>query len=376
VQVTPLIRAHQEAKARLVEFAGFEMPIQYSGIVAEHNAVRQAAGIFDVSHMGEFVFRGAGALNAVDRLVTNNVARLADGQVLYSPICYADGGIVDDCLVYRYNAEHLMMVVNASNRQKDWQWVQDNLDGDVALEDISDATGLIALQGPRAREIWSRTLGNDGNGGNDSVLGIEPFHFAQTQWQGREMISSRTGYTGEDGFEIYCKAQDAYDIWQAIFESAQDSGLIACGLGARDTLRLEAKLCLYGNDIDQSTSPLEAGLGWTVKLKAGDFVGKEALVAQKKAGLSRKLVCLKMLSRGIARHGYPICGLEGTDDAPLCGPRIGEVTSGTKSPTLGQAIALGYVPAELAKPGSLVAVEVRGKAIRAEVIKGPFYKRP
>ena len=363
-----MLRAHKEAKARLVEFAGFEMPIQYSGIVAEHNAVRQAAGIFDVSHMGEFVFRGAGALAAVDRLVTNNVAGLSAGQVLYSPICYADGGIVDDCLVYRYSSEHLMMVVNASNRQKDWQWVNDNVSGDVKVTDISDATALIALQGPRAREIWSRVVGDD-------VLGIEPFHFAETTWQGREMVTSRTGYTGEDGFEIYCRPEAAHAIWLAIFKAKQDSGLIACGLGARDTLRLEAKLCLYGNDIDQSTSALEAGLGWTVKLNAGDFIGKEALLAQKEAGLSRKLVCLLMRSRGIARHGHRICELQGSEDAPECGPKVGEITSGTKSPTLGQAIALGYVPVELAKVGSQVAIEVRGKAIRAEVIKGPFYKR-
>ncbi|PID39314.1 MAG: glycine cleavage system protein T [Proteobacteria bacterium] len=363
---TPLLALHREAGARIVDFAGFAMPLQYSGIVDEHHAVRKAAGLFDVSHMGEVDFFGPGALLAVDRLVTNNVLGLEDGQALYSPICRPNGGIVDDCLVYRFGDEHLRIVVNASTTDKDVAWFRDNTGERCKVEDRSAEFGLIALQGPRAEAIWRAVAG-------DAAASIGSFRLADCDAGGVSCTTARTGYTGEDGFEIFCAAADAPALWSALVAAGAPEGLKPCGLGARDTLRLEARLPLYGNDINDETTPLEAGLSWTVKLKAGEFIGKEALVAQKKAGVKRKLVCLEMRAKGIARQGYPL--RLPADDGSL-GERVGEVTSGTKSPTLEKAIALGYVPKALAKIGTALCVEIRGKAVPCEVVKGPFYHRP
>jgi aminomethyltransferase len=363
---TPLTEAHRAAGGKIVEFAGFMMPLQYSGVMDEHKAVREAVGLFDVSHMGQVFFRGPGALDAAHRLVTNNVLKLEDGEVLYSPICYEDGGIVDDCLVYRIGEQHVLIVVNASNVDKDFEWFVQQTGDRCEVVNASDEHALLALQGPQALAILADVAEID--------LAVVPiFGFAATQVCGVDCVASRTGYTGEDGFEISCAPKDAPALWSGLMTAGAAFGIKPCGLGARDTLRLEARLCLYGNDIDATTSPLEAGLGWTVKLKAGEFIGHAALKQQKKAKVTRKLVCLEMRSRGIARQGHAICR-PGADGA--LGQPVGQVTSGTKSPTLGVAIAMGYVPAELSKPGTGLVVDVRGKAVEAEVIKGPFYRRP
>lgn len=362
-KTTPLVEIHRAAGGRLVDFAGFLMPLQYSGIVDEHHAVRRAAGLFDVSHMGEVDFLGPNALAAADRLVCNDVRALADGQALYSPICNARGGIVDDCLVYRIGTEHVRIVVNASNIAKDFAWFVEQTGDRCQVVDRSDEFALLALQGPLAPGLWRELAGD--------VATMPSFTFADCEAAGVRCTAARTGYTGEDGYEIFCAPQDAAPLWQAIVAQGAAAGLKPCGLGARDTLRLEARLPLYGNDIDDDTTPLEAGLGWTVKLGGEDFIGKDALVAQKAAGLTRKLVCLEMREKGIARHGHAL-HLPAEDGL---GERVGVVTSGTKSPTLDRAIALGYVPKAQAKRGTTLAVDVRGKAVTAEVVKGPFYRR-
>ena len=361
---TPILEAHKELGGRIVEFAGFLMPIQYSGVMDEHHAVRTAAGLFDVSHMGQVEFRGPGAIAAVHRLMTNDVEGLTNGQVLYTPICYEDGGIVDDCLVYRLADDHALVVVNASNVAKDYQWFVEQTGDRCEVDNTSASWALIAIQGPRACEILSSVAGED-------VTRIPSFSVKDLQVGGITCSASRTGYTGEDGFEIGCAAAEGLSLWQTLMEAGLPHGIKPCGLGARDTLRLEAKLPLYGNDIDATTTPLEAGLKWTVKFKAGDFIGRDALVAQRKAKIQRKLVCLEMRSRGIARHGHKLH----LPDGDSLGQEVGFVTSGTKSPTLGRAIALGYVPRTHFKAGSRLLVEVRGKAVEAEVVKGPFYKR-
>ena len=361
---TPLLEIHEELGGRIVEFAGFLMPIQYSGVMDEHRAVRTAAGLFDVSHMGQVEFRGPGALAAVHRLVPNDVEGLTNGQVLYSPICYEDGGIVDDCLVYRVADDHALVVVNASNVAKDYQWFAEQTGDRCEVDNTSDRWALIAIQGPRACEIVSSVAGED-------VTAIPHFSFKKLDLGGITCSASRTGYTGEDGFEIGCAAADGPGLWHTLMEAGQPHGIKPCGLGARDTLRLEAKLPLYGNDIDATTTPLEAGLKWTVKFKAGDFIGRDALLAQRKSKIQRKLVCMEMRSRGIARQGHTLH----LPDGDALGEQVGVVTSGTKSPTLGRAVALGYVPRTHFKAGSRLLVEVRGKAVQAEVVKGPFYKR-
>ncbi|MCC6746378.1 MAG: glycine cleavage system aminomethyltransferase GcvT [Deltaproteobacteria bacterium] len=365
-QNTPLLAAHQSASARIVDFAGFRMPLQYTGIIDEHQAVRTACGLFDVSHMGEVEFTGPGALAAVDRLMTNAVCKLSDGQILYTPICYPDGGIVDDCLVYRHSADKVLVVVNASNVDKDYAWFAEQTGKACTVTNRSAEWALVALQGPRAAALWSRLAGQQ-------VAELPSFHFAASTAAGIACVSSRTGYTGEDGYEIFCRPDDAPALWGAIVEAGGAFGLKLCGLGARDTLRLEARLMLYGNDIDQTTSPLEAGLGWTVKLKGRTFIGSDVLSRQKAEGLSRRLVCLEMRGRGIARHGHPVCRAQ-SDGLPQ--DPVGHVTSGTMSPTLGRAIALAYVPTALAELGTRLHVDVRGKAVEAEVVRGPFYQRP
>jgi aminomethyltransferase len=362
---TPLLEIHRQRDAKIVEFAGFLMPLQYSGVMDEHAAVRTSVGLFDVSHMGQVLFSGPGALSAARRMVTNNVEGLADGDVLYSPICYPDGGIVDDCLVYRMAADRVLFVVNASNVDKDFAWLAEQTGNRCQVQNLSDDYALLALQGRRACDILASVADRE-------VTGMPSFTFLDLTVRGVRCTASRTGYTGEDGFEIACAPADAPALWRTLMEAGRPFAIKPCGLGARDTLRLEARLPLYGNDIDATTSPLEAGLGWTVKLKAGDFIGREALARQKKEGLKRKLVCLEMRSRGIARHGHPIC-LVGRDGA--LGAPIGQVTSGTTSPTLGRAVALGYVPSEQSEVGTRIVVDVRGKPVEAEVVKGPFYTR-
>lgn len=355
---TPLYEEHVKANARIVPFAGFLMPVQYTGIIEEHRAVREAMGMFDLSHMGEFRVTGPDAVAAIDGLVTNDIAGLEVGQVRYTPMCYPDGGIVDDLLVYRFE-DHLMLVVNASNIDKDVEWVCDHVDGDVHVEDESDSTALIAVQGPKAEAFLQEYT--------DILLGeIAYYHFTTGRLAGVDMIVSRTGYTGEAGFELYIEAGDAPRVWQELLRSGEPKGLRPVGLGARDTLRLEAGYMLYGNDIDDTTSPLEAGLGWTVKFGTCDFVGRKVLERQKSEGLKRRMVAIDMKDRAIPRQHYPIA---------VDGETIGELTSGTFSPTFGRGIGLGYVRADRAKAGTEVAVQVRQASHPGQIVRKPMYKR-
>ncbi|MFH0901921.1 MAG: glycine cleavage system aminomethyltransferase GcvT [Pseudomonadota bacterium] len=360
---TPLLGAHQASGAKLVSFCGWEMPVQYSGIVDEHRTVRSAVGVFDVSHMGEIVLRGSRAGEATQRLVTAAVLALTDGAAVYTLMCYPDGGIVDDCIVYRRTATDYLIIVNASNIDKDWAWAVENVGSTCTLTNESDETALIAVQGPRAVELVARLAGRP------LAAEVPSFHHTQAVIAGVRCMAARTGYTGEDGFEIACPNDGANRLWDALFEAGREYGIKPAGLGARDTLRLEAKLCLYGNDIDQTTTPLEAGLGWAVKLDGEDFLGRQALIAQKAAGTKRQLVGFLVKGRGIARHGYSI--LENEEG----GVEIGKVTSGTTAPHLGIAVGMGYVPTRLSKPGTRLAVDCRGKVVPIEIHKGPFYKR-
>ena len=354
---TPLYEAHRALGAKMVPFGGWEMPVQYEGILAEHRAVREGAGVFDVSHMGEVTFRGLRAREAVQRLVTNDTGKLVDGKAMYTVMCYPDGGIVDDCIVYRRGAEDYLVVVNASNIDKDFAWMRDGSADICAATDESDRWGLLAVQGPRAAGLVS------GLAEKDLRSTVPSFGLADARIAGVQVTCARTGYTGEDGFEIFVPAAATRAVWDAVI----GAGATPAGLGARDTLRLEARLPLYGNDIDQTTTPLEAGLGWVVKLE-NDFIGRDALSRQKQAGVTRKLVGFVMKGRGIARHDYGIFDASG---AP-----VGKVTSGTIGPTVGVAVGMGYVPTALAAPGTVLEIDCRGKRVPAEVVAGPFYKRP
>ncbi len=360
---TPLYAEHVALGGRMVEFGGWEMPVQYSGIVDEHRAVRTAAGLFDVSHMGEFAVEGPGALAFLQSLVPNNVAKLAENQALYTQICLPNGGTIDDLLIYHLGPERYMVVVNAGTMEKDWQWFSRHAAGGegIILENHSDATALIALQGPKAQEILSLLTDVD-------LAGIVYYHCAPGQVAGIECLISRTGYTGEDGFELYHPAEHAVTLWRALLAAGEPLGLRPAGLGARDTLRLEAGFCLYGHELTEEITPLEADLGWSVKLKKGvDFIGREALAAQKANGVSRIRVGLALRDRAVARADSPIWH----DDQ-----QVGVLTSGTMSISLGHPIGMGYVPPALAAPGTPLQVEVRGKRIPAEVVPMPFYHRP
>jgi len=353
---TPLHAAHVRLGARMIPFGGWDMPVQYSGIVEEHRAVRNAVGCFDVSHMGEFEFRGPDAARALQRLTTNDVSSLEVGQVQYSLLCYEDGGIVDDLTLYRLTDDHYMMTVNASNIDKDWAWVSRHLDGRVEARNVSAETGLIAVQGPHAERLVGRLADVD-------VPAIGYYHFRQGRVAGVAGIISRTGYTGEDGFELYLPASGTETVWTRLLDEGKEDGVTPIGLGARDTLRLEMKYALYGNDIDQTTNPLEAGLGWVVKPAKGGFVGRDAIERVRAAGLARRLVGFEMVERAVARHGYPILH---------DGASVGVVTSGSYGPSVDKYIGIGYVPAALAPVGSTIAVEVRGRGQAARVVKTPF----
>ncbi len=355
---TPLHGEHVALGGKMVPFAGYDLPVQYpAGITAEHRSVRTAAGLFDVSHMGEFVLTGPGALDLIQAVTINDASALAVGQAQYSALCLPEGGILDDLLVYRFG-DRWMLVVNASNRAKDWEWVRRHADAfDVRLEDRSDDTALIALQGPRARRILAPLA-------NADVEKLGYYRFTEGTVAGKAAVIAGTGYTGEDGFELYLGADDAVPVWRALLDAGAAVGLAPAGLGARDSLRLEMGYALYGNDLDEEHTPLEAGLGWITKLGKGDFVGRHALAVQKARGVDRKLVGLRLLERGFPRPGYEV--LE--DGRP-----VGIVTSGTVSPTLGVGIAMAWVPARLAAKGSPLEVSLRGKPARAEVVATPFY---
>jgi aminomethyltransferase len=354
---TPLYDVHVALGAKIVPFAGFEMPVQYpTGITAEHKAVREKAGLFDVSHMGEFIVRGPQAVEFVNHVTTNDVAALQPGQAHYSTILREDGTIVDDCLVYRAD-DRVLMVVNGSNIDKDFAHISRFVgDFDATLDDISDAVALLALQGPDAEKILQKHTDTD-------LSKIKYYEFTTGTVAGVEKVYiSRTGYTGEDGFELYFPGEHATTIWNALTASGE---VTPAGLGARDSLRLEMGMALYGNDLDDTTTPLEASLGWLVKLKKGDFVGRDALVKQKEHGLTRKLVGFTTSERSFPRHGYPVF---------VNGKPSGEVRSGTMSPTLGIPIGTAYVPPESAGEGAALEIEIRGRRIQARVEKMPFYK--
>jgi len=355
---TALYDKHAQLGAKIVEFAGYMMPIQYSSITEEHMAVRSDAGLFDVTHMGEFKVTGPDALNFINFLTINDCSKLQIGQVQYSAMCYPDGGIVDDLLVYRFPT-HFMLVVNAANLQKDFQHIQHYVRANVNLQDQSDDTALLALQGPKAPEILQKLT--------DTKLDeIKYYWFAQGKAAGFPAIISRTGYTGEIGYELYLAPADAPKVWDALMETGKPYGLKPVGLGARDSLRLEMKYCLYGNDIDKTTNPLEAGLGWITKLNKSDFLGKEALLTVKAAGLQRKLVGFEVEGKAFPRQHYPVY---------IGGEKVGEVTSGTFSPVLKKGIGLAYLPAKASNVGQELTVLIRDKHIPGMVVETPFVKK-
>ncbi len=357
---TPLHAAHLAAGARLVPFAGWEMPVQYAGVIAEHQAVRTAAGLFDVSHMGEIAVEGAGAEAFVQGLTPNDVARLAPGQAHYSGLLTGQGGYVDDLLVYRLEAGRFLLVVNAANREADLAWIAERAPAGIEVADVSDRYGLLALQGPAAAAVLQPLVPID-------LAGLKYYRFAETRVEGRPALVSRTGYTGEDGFELYVAPEDALPLWEALLAAGEARGVVPAGLGARDTLRLEAGMALYGHELDLTTTPWEAGLDWVVKLEKGDFLGRAALVRQREEGLRRALVGFELTERGIARAGCVVRAGE---------REVGRVTSGSWSPTLERAIGMAYVAVEHAAPGSELTVEVRGRPLAARVVPLPFYRRP
>lgn len=360
IKQTPLYAIHKTLGAKIVEFAGFQLPVQYSGIIDEHRAVRKSVGVFDVSHMGEFTVSGADALAFLQKVTVNDVSKLREGKVQYSALCSDDGGIIDDLLVYRMD-DRYMLVVNAANTSNDFSWLQAQRFGAVSLTDIGDATSLIAVQGPRALETLQKLT-------RENLSRIEYYAFVHGTLADVRMIISRTGYTGELGFELYfdSKRETAEKVWNAIFDAGRDYEIKPVGLGARDTLRLEMGYCLYGNDIDRSTNPLEAGLGWITKFNKGDFNGRRAMLAVKEQGVKRCLVGFEISDRVIARHGNEI-----RHD----GKTVGHVTSGTFSPSLQKSIGMGYVASQLRNPGTGVMVVVRDKEVQATIVAVPFLRK-
>jgi aminomethyltransferase len=358
---TPLYPIYEKYGAKTVAFAGWELPVQFSGIVSEHEAVRERAGLFDVSHMGEIRVTGSDALSFLQKMTTNDVSALNDGQVQYSVMCYPDGGTVDDLLVYRFSETDYLLVVNAANTEKDFAWLKNHLQGDVSIENISEKTAQLALQGPLAQTVLQKLSDAD-------LMQIAPFCFQNhVLLASYPALVSRTGYTGEDGFEIYLDPQHAIPLWEKILEAGSEFGVIPCGLGARDTLRFEARLPLYGQELSETISPIEAGVGFVVKTdKKEPFIGKDVLVRQKGEGAPRKLVGIEMVDKGIARGGYPVW---------LDNEKIGVVTTGTQSPTLKKNVALALVKSEYASPGTVLEVEIRGQRKKAMIVKTPFYKR-
>ena len=357
---TALSQKHISLGAKMVPFAGYNMPVSYSGLNDEHATVRNAVGVFDVSHMGEFILKGEKALDLIQRVTSNDASVLTDGKAQYSCLPNNDGGIVDDLIVYRIDEKTYMLVVNASNIEKDWNWISKHNSGNVDMKNISEETSLLAIQGPKALETLQKLT--------DVKLAEIPYYsFAKGKFNGIDnVVISNTGYTGAGGFELYFKNEDAEKIWDAIFEAGKEFGIKPIGLGARDTLRLEMGFCLYGNDIDDTTSPIEAGLGWITKFTK-EFTNRAAIEKQKIDGVTKKLVGFEMIDRGIPRHDYQIADANGTI--------IGKVTSGTQSPTLNKAIGMGYVNKEFAKADTEIFVVIRDKAIKAKVCKIPFLKK-
>lgn len=358
---TPLNEVHRSLGGKMVDFGGWDMPVQYpAGVIAEHMATREAAGLFDVSHMGEIWVEGPDAISFVNGLTTNDVAKLVDGQAHYSALTNEKGGVVDDLLVYRFGPERLLLVVNAGTTDKDWAWITSHRKGEnVSLRNASSEYCQIAIQGPRAVEIAQRFT--------DTALGeIKYYHFDTGQFDGVDAILSRTGYTGEDGFEVYAAAENAEKLWNAILAAGQEFGMLPAGLAARNTLRLESAMSLYGHELSDEISPLEANLGWICKLAKGDFIGREPMLKLKETGLSRKLVGFEMTDKGIARDEMEV--YVGAD-------KVGAVSSGSPAPFLKKNIGLAFVPTEFAKVGQELTIDVRGRKLAAVVVPTPFYKR-
>lgn len=359
---TPLFSVYKEYGGKTIDFGGWELPVQFSSIKEEHEAVRTKAGLFDVSHMGEVEVKGTGSLAYLQKVVTNDVSKLKDGGAQYTAMCYENGGTVDDLLVYKITENHYLLVINASNIEKDYNWLQSHLDEDVTIENLSEKTAQLALQGPLAEQVLQKLV----HGTQLNEIGFFKFQ-QEVNIAGKPALVSRTGYTGEDGFEIYCSSDDAVALWHEILSAGKEEGVLPCGLGARDTLRFEANLALYGQELSSDISPLEAGIGFAVKLnKETDFIGKAALLAQKTNGVPRKIAGIEMIDRGIPRHGYLVFNGD---------KLIGEVTTGTQSPTLKKNIGLALIESEYAGTGSEVEVEIRGKRLKAKVVPTPFYKR-
>lgn len=359
---TPLFDLYKEYGAKTIDFGGWDLPVQFSSIKEEHEAVRTKAGLFDVSHMGEIDVKGEDSLAYLQKMMTNDVSVLKDNGAQYTAMCYEDGGTVDDLLIYKKSDSHYLLVVNASNIEKDYDWLQSHTFGDVELTNLSNEVAQLAIQGPLAQEVLQKLTGTN-------LSEIKFFKFQDdVEVNGVKALVSRTGYTGEDGFEIYCKSEDAASLWKAILDAGKEEGVLPCGLGARDTLRFEANLPLYGQELSKDITPIEAGIGFAVKPnKEVDFFGKEVLKKQKEEGAPRKLVGIEMIDKGIPRHGYEVFSGE---------EKIGEVTTGTQSPTLKKNIGLALLKAEFTELGTEVEVQIRAKRLRAVVSATPFYKRP
>jgi len=356
---TALNDTHIALGAKMVPFAGYNMPVQYEGVTVEHETVRQGVGVFDVSHMGEFLITGPNALDLIQKVTSNDATKLYDGRAQYSCLPNDNLGIVDDLIVYKIADEKYLLVVNASNIEKDWNWISKHNTMGAEMRNLSEDYSLLAIQGPKAVEAMQSLTPID-------LSNIKFYHFEVGEFAGLDnVIISATGYTGSGGFEIYCKNDEVKQVWDKVFEAGKDFGIKPIGLAARDTLRLEMGYCLYGNDINDTTSPLEAGLGWVTKFTK-DFIGSDKLKIQKEEGVKRKLVGFELIDRGIPRHDYPIVDVNGN--------KIGIVTSGTMAPSLKKAIGLGYVPTEFSKEGSEIYIQVRKKQLKAKVVKPPFYK--
>jgi len=358
---TPLYDVHTKLNAKMVDFHDYLMPLQYGSIIDEHLQVRKAAGIFDISHMGRFEVSGNGSFLFIQNLITNDASRLADNQAIYSPLCNERGGIIDDIIVYKRHGNRFLIVVNSSNTAKDLKWLQRHAIRyqPIAIVDLTDQTSLIALQGPRAKSMLEMAF-------NNSVDHLKTFNVGDFAWDGASITISRTGYTGEDGFEIWADANLAVKLWDAIMKSGVRNGLVPAGLGARNTLRLEACLLLYGNDMDESVTPLETTIDWTVKFNKGDFVGREALLRQRECGIDRRLVGFEMVDRGIPRQDYPVF---------LGGEDVGKVTSGSFSPSTNKNIGLCLIKAHAAQMGNEIHIQIRDNKYKARIVKTPFYTR-
>jgi aminomethyltransferase len=342
--------------AKMTDFGGWEMPVEYTGIIEEHKAVRNKCGLFDVSHMGEILVSGKNAFKSLQKIITNDLNKLEKGKIIYTPICKEDGGIIDDLLVYCLEEDQYLLVVNASNIEKDFKWVKEHLLTETTAEDLSNKYAMLALQGPNSKKILTQLTDID-------LKSLDYYRFREAKAAGINMIISRTGYTGELGYELYFNPDEAEKIWDQLMEAGSDFGLHACGLGARDTLRLEKIYALYGNDIDESTNPFEARLGWTVELDKGDFIGRKKLIEIKENCCQRKLTPFIIKGRGMARHGYEVYAGD---------EQIGEVTSGSYSPSLEEGIGLAYLKDKYTEVGSEIEIKVRKRKIKAEVVKGPF----